>query len=53
MASYPDYLDWRCTAKSFQSFSGYSGDAFTMVASGDPKNIFAAQATPSLFSPLE
>jgi hypothetical protein len=27
-SSYPDYLDWRRTAKSFQAFAGYAGDAF-------------------------
>ena len=51
-ASYPDYLDWKRTAKSIQSFAGYSGDAFTLSANGEPKNIFAAQVTPSFFSTL-
>ena len=51
-ASYPDYLDWKRTAKSIQSFAGYSGDAFTLSANGEPKNTFAAQVTPSFFSTL-
>ena len=51
-ASYPDYLDWKRTAKSIQSFASYSGDAFTLSANGEPKNIFAAQVTPSFFSTL-
>lgn len=51
-ASYPDYLDWKHTAKSIQSFAGYSGDAFTLAANGEPKNIFAAQVTPNFFSTL-
>jgi len=50
-ASYPDYLDWKRTAKSMQSFAGYNGDAFTLTASGEPKSTFAAQVTPA-FSPL-
>src|ERR1700730_5329207 len=51
-ASYPDYLDWKRTAKSIQSFAGYSGDAFTLSANGEPKSTFAAQVTPNFFSPL-
>jgi len=50
--SYPDYLDWKRTAKSIQSFAGYSGDAFTLTGNGEPKIIFAAQVTPSFFSTL-
>jgi putative ABC transport system permease protein len=50
--SYPDYLDWKRTAKSVQSFAAYSGDAFTMTGNGEPKNIFAAQVTPSFFATL-
>jgi len=52
-ASYPDYLDWKRTAKSVQSFAGYSGDAFTLSANGEPKNTFALQVTPNFFSTLE
>ncbi len=50
--SYPDYLDWKRAAKSIQSFAAYSGDAFTIAATGEPKNTFAAQVTPSFFSTL-
>jgi putative ABC transport system permease protein len=50
--SYPDYLDWKHAAKSIQSFAAYTGDAFTMAATGEPKNTFAAQVTPSFFSTL-
>ena len=41
-SSYPDYVDWTRTAKSFDSIAGYSGDAFTLVTGGEPKNTFAA-----------
>ncbi|HKV60657.1 MAG TPA: ABC transporter permease [Candidatus Acidoferrum sp.] len=51
-ASYPDYLDWKRTAKGVQSFAAYSGDAFTLSANGEPKNTFAAQVTPNFFSTL-
>jgi len=50
--SYPDYLDWKKTAKSVQSFAAYSGDAFTLAGNGEPKNIFAEQVTPSFFGTL-
>jgi putative ABC transport system permease protein len=51
-ASYPDYLDWKHTAKSIQSLAGYSGDAFTLDANGEPKSTFAAQVTPNFFATL-
>jgi putative ABC transport system permease protein len=51
-ASYPDFLDWKRTAKTVESFAAYSGDAFTLAANGEPKNTFAAQVTPSFFSTL-
>ena len=51
-ASYPDYLDWKKTAKSIQEFAAYSGDAFSFAANAEAKNTFAAQVTPSFFSTL-
>src|ERR1700704_2979901 len=48
--SYPDYLDWRKQVKSFESLAAYSGDAFTLRITEEPKNIFAAQVTASFFS---
>jgi macrolide transport system ATP-binding/permease protein len=51
-SSYPDYLDWKKTAKSFSALAGYSGDAFTFSAGGEPKNTFAGQVTPNFFSTL-
>ena len=50
--SYPDYLDWTSRTKSYQSLAGYSGDAFTLTTSGEPKITFAAQVTPNFFSTL-
>jgi predicted permease len=51
-ASYPDFLDWRRSAKSFESLAGASFDGFTMTGSGDPKNIAAAMVTPNFFATL-
>jgi macrolide transport system ATP-binding/permease protein len=51
-ASYPDYLDWKRMAKSFQSFAGYSGDGFTFAAGGEPKLTLATQVTLNFFPTL-
>jgi len=51
-ASYPDYLDWKTNAKSFQSLAGYGGDAYTITGNGEPKTVFAAMVTPNFFSTL-
>ena len=51
-ASYPDYLDWKNSAKSFQSIAGYGGDAYTITGNGDPKTVFAAMVTTNFFSTL-
>jgi len=51
-ASYPDFLDWTRTAKSFQSLSGFTYDAFTMSGNGEPKTMFCAMVTTNFFSTL-
>jgi putative ABC transport system permease protein len=50
--SYPDFQDWKKSAKSVQLFAGFSGDAFTISTGSEPKNTFAAQVTPNFFSTL-
>lgn len=51
-SSYPDYLDWKHTAKSFDSLAGYHLDGFTLTGAGDPKLVFGAMATANFFSTL-
>jgi predicted permease len=51
-ASYPDFLDWKRAAKTFESFAGAAGDGFTMTGSGDPKNVSATMVTPNFFGTL-
>lgn len=51
-ASYPDYLDWTRQSKSFESLAGFSGDFFTLYGTGEPEQIFGAQATINFFSTL-
>jgi len=52
IASYPDFQDWKRTAKSFQSLAGYASDAFTISGDGEPMTMFCAMATPNFFSTL-
>jgi len=51
-SSYPDYLDWKRSAKSFESLAGSSSDAFTLTGTGEPKMIFGAMVTANFFSTL-
>jgi putative ABC transport system permease protein len=51
-ASYPDFMDWRHTARSFQSLAGYGGDAFTLETGGEPKLVLATQVTSNFFATL-
>src|SRR6516165_9755101 len=51
-SSYPDYLDWRRTAKSFESLGGFHSDAFILTGAGAPKLLFGAMATANFFSTL-
>ena len=51
-SSYPDYLDWKRSAKSFESLAGFSSDGFTLTGTGDPKMVFGAMATSNFFSTL-
>ena len=51
-ASYPDFLDWRRTTKSFQSLGGFTYDAFTLSGNGEPKTMFCAMVTTNFFATL-
>jgi putative ABC transport system permease protein len=49
--SYPDYLDWRQRARSFEDIAVYSGfDQFTMTGEGDPERVHGGLASGSLFT---
>jgi hypothetical protein len=50
--SYPDYVDFARAATSFAAIAGYSGDAFTMISTGEPRYTLAEQVTPNFFSTL-
>ncbi|MGA8145094.1 MAG: ABC transporter permease [Candidatus Acidiferrales bacterium] len=51
-SSYPDFLDWRRMARSYESLSGFGRDGFTLTGNGDPKNIAAVQVTTNFLSTL-
>ncbi len=51
-SSYPDYLDWQRSAKSFESLAGFADDSFVLTGDGDPKTIYSAMVTPNFFSTL-
>ena len=51
-SSYPDYQDWKQSAKSFVALAGFANDSFILTGNGDPKTIYAAMVTPNFFSTL-
>jgi putative ABC transport system permease protein len=51
-SSYPDYLDWTRSAKSFESLAAFASDGFTLTGTGDPKMIFGAMVTSNFFPTL-
>jgi putative ABC transport system permease protein len=51
-SSYPDYLDWKHSAKSFESLAGFADDSFVLTGNGDPKTVYSAMVTPNFFSTL-
>ncbi len=52
IASYPDFLDWKSSAKAFEALAGYAFDPFTITGNGEPKTVFGAMVTPNFFSTL-
>ena len=53
VVSYPDYLDWRQRAKSFEDIAIHSvGESYTLTGSGEPENLRGALASGHLFSLL-
>jgi len=51
-SSYPDYLDWKRTAKSFQLIAGFSPESFTLTGIGESRGISATQVTTNFFATL-
>ncbi len=48
--SYPNYVDWRQRARSFENIAIYNGfDQFTMTGQGDPERVRGGLASGNLF----
>ncbi|MGC2695309.1 MAG: ABC transporter permease [Candidatus Angelobacter sp.] len=50
--SYPDFLDWRATAKSFSGMASYHGDSFTLTGLEQPLHVTGATVSADFFSIL-
>ncbi len=51
--SYPNYVDWRQRARSFEDIAVYNGfDQFTMTGQGDPERVRGGLASGNLFTLL-
>jgi predicted permease len=51
-ASYPDYLDWRARAKSFEDVAAFDGQTLTLTGVGEPERIQAEFVSAPYFSLL-
>ena len=50
--SYPDFLDWRATAKSFSAMASYHGDSFTLTGLDEPLHVSGQTVSAEFFSVL-
>jgi putative ABC transport system permease protein len=48
--SYPDFLDWRSTAKSFSGIASYHGDSFTLTGLTQPLHINGVSVSGDFFN---
>src|SRR5690242_6941610 len=48
-AAYPDYLDWRAQAGSFEEMAGYSNSMAVLYGRGQAERITAPRVTASFF----
>jgi putative ABC transport system permease protein len=47
--AYPDYLDWRAQANSFEEMASYNAGAALFSGQGQPERIWSARVTSSFF----
>ncbi|HEX7286491.1 MAG TPA: ABC transporter permease [Candidatus Angelobacter sp.] len=50
--SYPDFFDWRATAKSFSAMASYHGDSFTLTGLDEPLHVNGDTVSGDFFSVL-
>ncbi|HWG48974.1 MAG TPA: ABC transporter permease [Candidatus Acidoferrales bacterium] len=48
--SYPDFLDWRATAKSFTGMASYHGDSFTLTGLEQPLHVNGSTVSGDFFN---
>lgn len=48
--SYPDFLDWRSTAKSFSGIASYHDDSFTLTGLAQPLHVDGSTVSGDFFS---
>jgi putative ABC transport system permease protein len=51
-ASYPDYLDWKQQANSFEEMAGYTSGGVTLTGADAPEQVRAASVTSNFFPAL-
>src|SRR5213593_4963593 len=51
-ASYPDYLDWRAQARSFEDMAAFEGEMFNLSGLDEPERISAEVVSAPYFSLL-
>jgi putative ABC transport system permease protein len=50
--SYPDFLDWQRTSRSFQQIAAYKVQDFDLTSPGAPEHVNANEVSASFFSTL-
>ena len=50
--SYPDFLDWRDTSRSFESLAAYNISFGTLTGRGDPEELHGSAVSPDFFKVL-
>jgi putative ABC transport system permease protein len=51
-ASYPEYLDWKDRAKTFEELGAFFNTTFSLTGSGEPEQLRAMRVSASLFPML-
>ena len=50
--SYPDFLDWRAQAQSFEAMAAFSNNSSTLTVNGEPERLFAEFVSAPYFTLL-
>jgi predicted permease len=50
--SYPDFLDWRLSSRSFEQIAAFATEGFDLTAPGEPEHVDGKEVSASFFSTL-